>query len=130
MIYSLLVLASPISGHGSLTALNFAKAVTNRGNQIHRIFFLDEGVMAGASCCVTPQDEINPTQQWADLAAREGIELILCVSSALKRGLLDASEAQRYEKEAETVHPSFQISGLGQLIDAAATSDRLVTFGG
>lgn len=86
--------------------------------------------MAGASSPVTPQDEINPTQQWADLAGNQGIELILCVSSALKRGLLDASEAQRYEKEAETVHPSFHISGLGQLIDASVTSDRLMTFGG
>jgi tRNA 2-thiouridine synthesizing protein D len=130
MIYSLLILSSPVSGHGSLTALNFAKAVINRGHQIHRVFFLDEGTMAGASSSVTPQDEINPTQQWANLAEKESIELILCVSSALKRGLLDATEAQRYEKEAETVHPSFEISGLGQLIDASVTSDRLMTFGG
>lgn len=130
MIYSLLVLSSPTSGHGSFTALNFAKAVINRSHQIHRVFFLDEGTMAGASCSVTPQDEVNPTQQWADLAEKEGIELVLCVSSALKRGLLDASEAQRYEKSTETVHPSFQISGLGQLIDASVTSDRLMTFGG
>lgn len=86
--------------------------------------------MAGASCTVTPQDELNPTQQWANFALKESIELILCVSSALKRGLLDASEAQRYEKDAETIHPSFEISGLGQLIDASVTSDRLMTFGG
>jgi tRNA 2-thiouridine synthesizing protein D len=130
MIYSLLVLSSPVSGSGSLTALNFAKAVINRGNQIHRVFFLDEGAMAGASSSVTPQDELNPTQEWANLAGKESIELILCVSSALKRGLLDASEAQRYEKDAETIHPSFEVSGLGQLIDASVTSDRLMTFGG
>ncbi len=130
MIYSLLVLSSPTSGQGSLTALNFAKAVTNRGHQIHRVFFLDEGTMAGASCTVTPQDELNPTQQWANFAVKENIELILCVSSALKRGLLDVSEAQRYEKDAETIHPSFEVSGLGQLIDASVTSDRLMTFGG
>ena len=86
--------------------------------------------MAGACSSVTPQDELNPTQQWAKFAGKESIELILCVSSALKRGLLDASEAQRYEKMAETVHSSFQISGLGQLIDASVSSDRLMTFGG
>ncbi len=86
--------------------------------------------MSGACSTVTPQDEVNPTLQWANFAGKEGVELILCVSSALKRGLLDASEAQRYEKEAETVHPAFQISGLGQLIDASASSDRLMTFGG
>ena len=101
-----------------------------RGHQIHRIFFLDDGTLAGASSMVTPQDEPDIASLWAELGTQHGVELILCVSSALKRGLLDASEAERYEKNAATVHPAFEISGLGQLIDATMTSDRMITFGG
>ena len=130
MIYSLLVLSSPCSGQGSATAMRFAQAVLNRGHQIHRVFFLDEGTLAGASSMVTPQDESDTANSWAELGTQHRLELILCVSSALKRGLLDAAEAERYEKNAATVHPAFEISGLGQLVDATLASDRMITFGG
>jgi len=130
MIYSLLVLSSPSSGQGSATAIKFARAIVKRGHSIHRVFFLDEGTMAGASSVVSPQDEIEVTQQWVDLATENTLELILCVSSALRHGLLDESEAQRYDKSAASVHPAFEISGLGQLIDASLSSDRMITFGG
>lgn len=130
MIYSLLVLSSPCSGQGSVTALRFAQAVIERGHQIHRVFFLDEGTLAGASSMVSPQDENDTVQLWANFGTDHNLELILCVSSALRRGLLDEGEADRYEKTAATIHPAFEISGLGQLIDASITSDRLITFGG
>ena len=130
MIYSLLVLSSPCSGQGCATAMRFAQAVLKRGHQIHRVFFLDEGTLAGASSMVTPQDEHDTASLWAELGTQHNVELILCVSSALKRGLLDAAEADRYEKSAATVHPAFEISGLGQLVDATLASDRMITFGG
>jgi len=59
-----------------------------------------------------------------------GVELVICVSSALRHGMLDSQEALRYEKGSATIQPWFVVSGLGQLIDACANSDRLVTFGG
>ena len=130
MIYSLLVLSSPCSGQGSATALRFAESVINRGHQIHRVFFLDEGTLAGAVSMVSPQDEGDSVQRWANFGTQHTVELILCVSSALRRGLLDSSEAARYEKAAATIHPVFEISGLGQLVDAALVSDRMITFGG
>jgi len=130
MIYSLLVLSSPCSGQACATALHFAQAVIHRGHQIHRVFFLDDGTLTGAASMVSPQDEADTVRQWADFGVHQSVELVLCVSSALKRGMLDQSEADRYEKAAATVHPSFEIAGLGQLIDASFTSDRLITFGG
>ena len=130
LIYSLLVLSSPSSGLGNRTAAEFAAGVLGRGHQIHRVFFLDEGTYTGAVSAVFPQDEINPLPSWIQLAEAHQVELILCVSSALRRGLLDQSEAKRHEQGEATIHPAFTISGLGQLIDASANSDRLITFGG
>lgn len=130
MIYSLLVLSSPASGNGAQTAATFAQSVIERGHSIYRVFFLDAGTYTGAAAAVFPQDEANRIDPWVELAEQHGAELILCVSSALKRGMLDQSEAKRYEKQASTIHPAFTISGLGQLVDASACSDRLITFGG
>ena len=130
MIYSLLVLSSPVSGHGARTAADFARCVLARGHQLYRVFFLDAGTEAGSSVAVLPQDETDRLQTWVDLAEQHGVELVLCISSALKRGMLDETEARRHEKISPTVHPAFIVSGLGQLHDAAARSDRLITFGG
>jgi tRNA 2-thiouridine synthesizing protein D len=130
MIYSLLVLSPPASGHGAATAAGFARAVIEAGHSVQRVFFLDEGVTCGSALAVFPQDEDERLQPWVDLAEQHGTDLVLCVSSALRYGMLDATEAARHEKTAPSIHPAFGISGLGQLVDAAATSDRLVTFGG
>lgn len=130
MIYSLLVMSSPTSGLCNSTAAGFANSVIAQGHRIHRVFFLDAGTYAGKDRTIFPQDEANPLHSWVKLAENHQVELILCISSALRRGLLDDTEAQRYEQVGATIHPAFTVSGLGQLIDASANSDRLITFGG
>ncbi len=97
---------------------------------MRRVFFLDEGSYTGAALSVFPQDEDDRLQPWITLAEQQDVELVLCISSALKRGMLDASEADRHEKASASIHEAFIIGGLGQLVDASANSDRLVTFGG
>jgi len=130
MIYALLVMSSPASGQSAMTAARFARAVLARGHTISRVFFLDAGTANGSAMAVLPRDEIERLVPWVELAERDGVELVLCISSALKYGMLDETEAKRYDKPAGTTHPAFTISGLGQLVDAAASADRLVTFGG
>ncbi len=123
-------MSSPASGQCAMTASRFAHALLARGHSIRRVFFLDAGVGNGLSTTVFPQDEADRLQPWVELSEQHGVELILCIASALKYGTLDETEAQRHEKAAASVHPAFTVSGLGQLVDAAAASDRLVTFGG
>jgi len=130
MNYSILVLSPPFSGDTALAAQQFARAVLARGHSIDRIFFYAEGVLNGSSKQVFPQDETDPTAGWLELAEGHGVELVLCVSSALKRGMLDEVEAQRHEVGDSTIHTAFEISGLGQLLDSTAGSDRIITFGG
>jgi tRNA 2-thiouridine synthesizing protein D len=127
--YSLVVLSSPTHGLNARNAAEFAHAVIERGHTIHRVFFLDEGVLAGSSARVTPQGQSNPIERWVELAEKHTVDLVLCVTSALRRGVLDAHESARNEKTSATAHPAFTISGLGQLIDACAESDRVITFG-
>lgn len=129
MNYALLVLASPFAGDTVLTAQSFARSVLERGHTIERVFFYGDGVLNGSSSHIYPQDETDPVAGWRALSQQHGVELILCVSSALKRGMLDTGEAERHDMPGATVHPEFEVSGLGQLIDASARCDRIVTFG-
>ena len=130
MIYSLLVLSSAVSGHGSRLAAEFARSAIARGHSIHRVFFLDAGTTAAACNSVFPQDETNPAQAWETLHQEHAIELVICISSALKYGMLDETEAARHERPSASVSAAFTVSGLGQLVDTCANSDRLITFGG
>jgi tRNA 2-thiouridine synthesizing protein D len=130
MIYSLLVLSAPVSGHGSRAAVEFARCAIARGHTIHRVFFLDAGTFTGSGNSIFPQDEVNPVLAWHELHAQHAVELVICISSALKYGMLDETEATRYERPHATTHPAFTVSGLGQLVDACAHADRLITFGG
>jgi|TARA_R110000772_G_scaffold238154_4_gene350157 tRNA 2-thiouridine synthesizing protein D len=127
--YCLLVLAAPVSGHTSLTAARFGAALLARGHTLERVFFLDNGASNGLASAVTPQDERSPQQAWSELANTHGTELVLCVSSAVKRGLLDAAEAQRHGFPAATVYPGFTLGGLGLLVEAMQSADRVITFG-
>lgn len=129
MKYSLVVLGAPVSSQSSKTALRFALAALEEGHEIYRVFFFDDGVAVASELVVTPQDEVNTGTQWSDLADSHRADLVVCVSSALKRGILDATEASRYEKPCHNLRPGFNISGLGQLIDATLESDRVITFG-
>ncbi|MEP4148087.1 MAG: sulfurtransferase complex subunit TusD [Halioglobus sp.] len=130
MNYALLVLSSSASGHGARTAARFAHSVIARGHSIERVFFLDEGTSNGSAVAVFPQDEEDRLKLWTDLTNNHGVELVLCISSALKHSMLDEREAERYERGTATTHPAFEVSGLGQLIDATSHCDRLITFGG
>ncbi len=129
MKFALHITCAPYNKQGNLSGLNFAKAVIEKGHTLTRVFFSSDGVQTGSQLTVIPQDEIDIPSAWSELAKANNIELILCISACLRRGILDQDEAIRYEKQGSNIRQPFIISGLGQLAEAAITNDRLVTFG-
>ena len=130
MRYALLVLEAPQSRAASQTALRFARAALARGHSVSRVFFYGDGVHNGSSLAVPPQDEVDLVGDWRDFALANGIELAVCIAAALRRGILDTTERDRYERAAANLDPAFTLTGLGQLAEAALEADRLLTFGG
>ena len=128
MNYCLHITHAPYTSQTAMTALLFAQKLLERQHTILRIFFSGDGVHNGNGLCIVPQDEMNIPLAWQKIAQEHGIELIVCVSSALKRGIINEQEAQRYEKPQHNLLSGFEISGLGQLIEASIHADRLVTF--
>jgi len=129
MKFSLAIYGAPYSNQGSQSALHFAKAAIEAGHEIYRLFFYRDGVHNGSTLAAPPQDEINIPAEWHKLVANHEIDAVVCVASALRRGVLDATEANRYEKSGANLAEQFTISGLGQLVEAGMESDRLITFG-
>ena len=129
MKFSIVIYAAPYSAESAATALRFAQSLIEQGHELYRLFFFGDGVHNASKLTVVAQDEINLQQQWSKLIEEHDIDSVICVSSALRRGVLDQTEADRHELGTASAYESSQVAGLGQLIDAALHSDRVVNFG-
>lgn len=129
MIFSLAIYSAPHSSQASDSAYRFACAAIASGHCLRRIFFYHDGIHNASSLAAAPQDEIQFPTRWQTLAQIHNIDLVVCIAAALRRGMLNEEEADRYQKPGHNLLPGFELSGLGQLVDAVLASDRLITFG-
>lgn len=129
MKFAILVNEGPYTHQASDSAYLFAKAALAKGHEIFRVFFYHDGVNNASRLTVPPQDDRHIVNRWSALAQEHGIDLVVCIAAAQRRGMLDENEAKRQGKDANNIAPGFRISGLGQLVEAGIQADRLVTFG-
>jgi tRNA 2-thiouridine synthesizing protein D len=129
MKLSILVNEGPYQHQAADSAIQFTKAALDKGHEIYRVFFYNDGVNNGTRFGVPPQDDRNITEQWTELAKKHDLDLVVCIAAAQRRGILDENEAKRQGKDGDNIAEGFRISGLGQLIEAGIQSDRMVIFG-
>ena len=127
MKISVVIQGSPQS-QSCATALEYTKAILSSENEVFRIFFHQDAVLASNSLDQAPSDEPRIGELWSELAARHKLEMIVCSTSASRRGILDEAEAERVGMKSNLL-PHFTLGGLGLLMDAIFESERTVTFG-
>ncbi|WP_092412891.1 sulfurtransferase complex subunit TusD [Pseudomonas sp. NFACC07-1] len=125
-----IALFSAAHAPSSRRALLFAQAALAGGHEIVRLFFYQDGVYNACASVVTPQDEQDLPQQWRTFVSDNQLDGVVCIAAALRRGVLNEEEAQRYQRSAVSVEAPWTLSGLGQLHDAIQGADRLISFGG
>jgi len=116
--FGLLVSEGPYTHQAPDSAFLFAQAAIARGHEVQRVFFYHDGVNNSTKFTEPPQDDRHIVNRWSKLAQEHGVDLVVCVAAALRRGIKD-----------EHLAPGFRISGLGQLVEAGIQADRLVVFG-
>ncbi len=129
MKLAILVNEGPYTHQAADSAYQFTKAALEKGHQVYRVFFYHDGVNNGTRLTTPPQDDRHIQKRWTDLAEKYGLDLVVCVAAAQRRGIVDVEEKKRHGKDADNIAPGFRISGLGQLIEAGVQADRLVAFG-
>ncbi|AZC19419.1 sulfurtransferase complex subunit TusD [Pseudomonas sp. CMR5c] len=125
-----IALFSAAHAPSSRRALLFAQAALAGGHEIVRLFFYQDGVYNAVNSIVTPQDEQDLPREWREFVRQHQLDAVVCIAAALRRGTLNADEAQRYRRAAVNVEAPWELSGLGQLHDAVQSADRLICFGG
>ncbi len=126
--FSIVVTGAPYGSQSASSAYQFCEAAVSAGHQIAGVFFYQEGVLNASQLVSPASDEINLPQLWAKLATRYQFPLEVCVSAALRRGVVNEQEAEQLSLAQFNLQPPFVLSGLGQLAELSAHCDRLVQF--
>lgn len=127
MRYSLMVTAGP-GDRASRTALETLKALLDRGHSLEKLFLYRDGVLLASSLVSEPPDNI--ALAWQGLVRERQLPATVCVGAAARRGVVDAGEAERRGLPADNLADGFTLAGLGEWVQAAAESDRVLVFGG
>lgn len=129
MKFAIQINSSPTLSNSGYTAYRFISALLAEGHEVVRVFFYHDGIYHALKYATPPDDELRLTRLWSQLALKNGIDLVVCISAAQRRGLLCADEAKRQGKRDDDLADGFRISGLGQLAEAALLADRFIVFG-
>ena len=118
MKLGILINEGPFTHQASDSAYRFVQAALVRGHDISRVFFYNDGVYNANRFSSPQSDDRNLVKLWSELAKERGIDLVVCVAAALRRGINE-----------DVLQDGFRISGLGQLVEAGIQNDRMVVFG-
>ncbi|MFW5442993.1 MAG: sulfurtransferase complex subunit TusD [Methylococcaceae bacterium] len=129
MKYAIQINSSPTDSNVAYSAYQFIQAALKMEHEIFRVFFYQEGIYHAFKYSTPPEDELQLTKKWTDLANEQGVDLVVCISAAQRRGLLCDDEAKRQGKLDKDLADGFRISGLGQLLEASLLADRFIQFG-
>lgn len=128
MNFSIALLAGP-QDPSARTALRFAQAVLASGHQITRLFFYRDAVHLASQLVVCPRDEADICADWREFIQNNQLDAVVCIAAALRRGVLDEAEAERWDRAAANTGAPWELSGLGQWVDAMQEADRALSFG-
>jgi tRNA 2-thiouridine synthesizing protein D len=129
MKISIQINASPYQHQAADTAWHFIQAALASGHEVYRVFFYHDGIYNALRDSRPPGDERDIVKRWSELHANKQIDLVVCVSSAQRRGLLEQSVAKKVGGYQQALADGFRIAGLGLLMEAIIDCDRHVTFG-
>ena len=128
MKFNILVTGNVYSSQCAYSALQFCHAAIEQGHAITQVFFYQDAVSQASVLSVPIDDEFNAIDQWRNFHHQTKIPLIVCVSGAERRGVINVEQAQEFEKPSSNLADFFQVEGLGALHEASLSSDRTVTF--
>jgi len=129
MKISIQINASPYQYQAADSAWHFIRAAIASGHEIYRVFFYHDGIYNAVRDSRPPGDERDIVKRWTALHHEQGVDLVVCVSSAQRRGLLEESVGRKVGGYENALADGFRIAGLGLLMEAIIDADRHICFG-
>jgi tRNA 2-thiouridine synthesizing protein D len=119
-VATLLLLTHPPTHVNAWHAIRLAKGFAQQQLPFRVFFYADGAYCANANAYNIDQPSL--AKQWAALA----IDLPVCVSSAVSRGVSDAEHKVRHTLRADTLADGFRLTGLGEMAELVANCHNVV----
>lgn len=115
--YTIIILSPAYGKQNATLAFQFCEALIQKKHIIENVFFYMDGVHNANSFSDPASDEFDIVEAWQAFSLKHQIAFNACHSAARRRGISEQNCAA-----------PFRLSGLSQLSDAIATSDRVIQF--
>lgn len=126
--FTVIVNQAPFDKQGNYTALRFCRAILESKHSLASVFFYQSGVNTANSFLSGHSDEINLLVEWQRLYYEHKVPLLVCISAANRRGVISQEDAGETDSDHFNLIDPFNLSGLGELTELMAGSDRVVQF--
>ena len=126
--YSILITTSPFHGDTAKRAFAFIKGVLDNGATFTNVFLYSDGVLHANSLMLQTSDELYAYNEWKALADNHNITLLVCITAAVKRGIVSEQEAIENGLSMANLVAPFEQAGLGEFFSELHNCDRLVQF--
>jgi tRNA 2-thiouridine synthesizing protein D len=126
--FTVIVNQAPFEKQSNYTALRFCRAIIESEHCLTSVFFYQAAVNSANAFLMGHSDEISLSAEWQQLSNDYSVPLLVCVSAANRRGVISQEDAVEADSAQFNLHPSFIASGLGELAELMAGSDRVVQF--
>ncbi|WP_100657286.1 sulfurtransferase complex subunit TusD [Alteromonas flava] len=125
---SCLITCSPSNVLRMQEAINTLTGLIATGCTVESVFFYASGVLNANSLINPPVDEFNPHSAWSMFSQQHQVPLLVCVSAAEKRGVIDAALAEQNAQSAHNLIAPFEQVGLGEFFTRLHNVDQLIQY--
>ncbi len=131
--YSILITTSPFHGDTAMRALAFIQGVIDNGDTVNNVFFYSDGVYHTNNMMLRSGDELYVLDQWKALSEQHNVALLVCITAAIKRGIVSEGEAiengiTQNGSPMVNLSAPFQQAGLGEFFTALHNCNKVVQF--
>lgn len=128
MNYTVLVTGSAYGTQNASTALLFCQSLIKMRHTLNSVFFYCDGVFNANSFNKSAIDEFNLLIGWEKLNKKYKVKLYVCISAALRRGVIEDEKLSDSKIKKGNFSNFFQLTGLVELANSIRFSDRIIQF--
>ncbi len=115
--FLIFVTRSPFESLNGQTALSFCEAAIKLGHEVSQVFFYQQGVQQANDFIQPAAGEQSQLAKWVIFSEQTRTPLNICVTAAIKRGVVSTEEAMSNGKF-ENIHPVFKAVGMSEYFAA------------
>lgn len=128
MNYTVLVTGSAYGTQNASTAFLFCQSLIKMSHTLNSVFFYCDGVLNANSLNKPAVDEFDLLSAWQELNQKNKVKLYVCVSAALRRGIIEDQKTSNIKTKKGNFSSFFESSGLVELAHSIKISDRIIQF--